>query len=291
MSKYFVAAVIVLACGAAASADYVSERQAAIDLVRAGKQQEALSAFLKMAEGHVTDFQKSDALEQACLRAMALREYDRATELAGKIPLAPVAKTCRLRIMEANRQWQGLVDTFKDEDIAGWPDDLVGEASGIRGRAYVALKDGQRAEGDLKRAADYLTESNSKGLALIELGDLYANLLKDDARALESYRKVYTTANVYKQAQAAISAAGILRRQNKADDAIRELNKVDPASMEPVHLRAALLFAYGETYAAQGQKAEALAKYREALAVAGGAAWLKSASATAIKQLEAPGSR
>ena len=57
--------------------DYVGERSEASGLVHARKPAEALAAFTELAGGAgISDFQKSDALEQAALWALIMKTYD-----------------------------------------------------------------------------------------------------------------------------------------------------------------------------------------------------------------------
>jgi tetratricopeptide (TPR) repeat protein len=287
MLKKLMVIGILFSLVAGARADYIEDRKAAMALVKAGKTEEALVAFNKMAEGPITAYQKSDALEQAVLCALNLKRSDQAMKLAGTIPLQPVSKLCQMRILTADRQWQALIDQFKDEDLNRWPDSLAGEAFQTRGDTYAALKNGPAAAADLKKATEYLTDVNSLGLALTALGGVYENLLKDDDLALETYRKVYAASTVYKHASAAMAAAGILQRRNKADEAIRELDTIDIKEMAPCNLRAATLNAYADAYAAQGKKAEAIAKYKEVLNETAAEPWRKEACEKQIKALEA----
>jgi len=57
MAHPIIAVVAVLLLCGAAWADYVSERKAAAELDRAGKHEEALAAFVKLAEG-VSNYRK-----------------------------------------------------------------------------------------------------------------------------------------------------------------------------------------------------------------------------------------
>ncbi len=287
MNKRAITLGIALSMCVNVLADYVTDRDAAMRLVWAGRHEEALAAFTKMAGDAKSDVQKSDALEQAVLCAIAVKKYDEAEELIRQIPLAPVSKTCRMRVLSANRKWQELADTFKDEDIDGWPEDVKGDAFHLRGGAYYSLKDGKNAEADLKRAAEYLYEDNSKGLALNALGDTYQLLLKNDALAIETYRRVYKTAALYKQCQAAISIAGIFRRQGKPDEALRELSTIDMAKVTVPYWRAAMLAAFGDALAGQGKKADAIARYNEALQVPDIHAGQKEAYEKEIRRLRA----
>ena len=286
MLKSIVTIGVLFSLVAGARAGYIEDRKAALELNKAGKTEEALAAFNKMAEGPITAYQKSDALEQAVLCALSLKRSDQAMKLAGTIPLPPVSKLCQMRILTADRQWQALIDKFKDEDITRWPDGLAGEAFETRGDTYAALKNGPAAVADLKKATEYLTDVNSLGLALTSLGGAYENLLKDDDLALATYRKVYAASTVYKHAAAAMAAAGILQRRDKADEAIRELDTIDIKEMVPCGLRAATLNAYADAYAVLGKKAEAIAKYKEVLNETAVEPWRKEACEKQIKALQ-----
>lgn len=287
-----IVAVIALGLfgGSAARADYPADRKAAEDLMRTGKSAEAMAAFIKLAEGPLTDMQKSDALDRAARLADSLKKYDQAMELAQKIPLAPVSKTCQMAIMQNNYKRAELIEKFKDEDIAAWPDSLKGEAFFQRGLCYYYLKNGPAAEKDLIPAAEFLTEANAYGLALNALGDTYRDLLKDDAKALDAYRRVHTTSFTYKVSQAAISAAGILTRQGKPDEALQELQRIDMKQVDHPYWRVYMLAAFGDVLGATpGKKAEAVAKYKEALQIPDIRDYQKTAILKALDALEGAG--
>jgi tetratricopeptide (TPR) repeat protein len=193
-----------------------------------------------------------------------------------------------MRIMSAERKWKEIIDKFKDDIIDNWPDEVAANAFHLRGGAYYNLKDGNKAEKDLKKAAELLTEENVKGLALIALGDTYQYLLKNDDLAIEAYRRVYKTA-FYKQCQAAISIAGIFQRQNKLDEAVTEMNRIDMKKVQSGYWRIAMLQAWGSVLGGQGKKSEAIAKYNEALNVDGISSGQKSACEKAIRNLQTDG--
>jgi len=286
MARRLVVFGIVISCCMHLSADYISDREAAIKMVEAGKYEEALAAFVRMAEGDVTDFQKSDALEQAALCANRLERYDQAMKLAQSIPLQPVSKTVQMRLMADNRKWNELIDKFKDEDIDNWPESVAGEAFYLRGRTYYFLKNGAAAAADLEKAVEYLMEDNIKGLALNTLGDTYQHLLKDDDRAIETYRRVYDTRNICKHCHAAMGIANVLARQEKYDEALQELARIDMAKVNHAYWNGAMLAAFGNVLAKQGKKAEAVAKYKEALRLEGVSSWQKEAWMKALKNLQ-----
>ena len=257
MLKKIIVLAVIMVCGINVLADYVSDRKTAMNLIRGGTNEEALALFKEMAAGKVSDFQKSDALEQAAMCANRLKRYDQAMDLARKIPLAPMSKTCQMQIMNSNRKWKELVEQFKGEDIGSWPDGIQGNAFFVRGGAVYRVGDGKMAESDLKKACEYLYDDNSKGLVLNALGDTYWNFFTNDVLAIESYRRVYTPRNIYKRAQAAIAIAGIFNSQQKYDEALRELNSIDISKMGSGYWCYAMLCALGNVFAKQGKKQEA----------------------------------
>src|SRR5690348_9010219 len=122
MIRFIGLCVVVVTAQSLAWADYVGDRQAAMELVKAGKTEAALAAFVKMSQGTVTAEQKSDALTQAAESASQLKQFDRAMELARQIPIAGVSKACQMHLLTEDHRWQEIVDGFKNEEIENWPD-------------------------------------------------------------------------------------------------------------------------------------------------------------------------
>ena len=287
MKRMSIVIALVLTWSAAGLADYILDRQAGVKLVKARKYKEAMAAFLKMAQGKVTDFQKSDALEQAVYCALRLKQHEQATKLARQIPMAQVSKYCRMSILASQRKRAELIETFKDEDFSKWPDFVAGPAFRLRGYAYQALKKGKEAEADLKKALTYPMDRRTHAKTVNALGAVYSGLLKDDAKAIETYRKALAGSNVYAQCRAVMSIAGILQRQKKYDEAVKELSKVPVKNVGNSHWRRNLLCALGDALAKAGKKAEAIAKYKEAMQVKGTRAKQKVSVEKKIKALEA----
>ena len=272
-------------------ADYIADRKAAMGLVRAHKYEAALAAFTKMAEGTDNDRQKSDALEQAALCAHHLKRYGKAMELAQQIPLTPASKRVQMRIMRENRKRGELIDRFKDEDLGAWPEKDAGAAFFYRGEAYFSLKMGQAAEADLKGALENLGKGPLRGQAALTLAHNYRRNLQDDQAALNAY--IQTQKIERKRDQwgwlyltAVTAAADILRHQKKHDEALAMLGQVAVDKTGDGYWKVALLHAYAETRASQGQKAKSLARFREALAVKGIADAQKAACERRIEKLE-----
>ena len=282
----FVTLLIVLTAGVA-RADYPDDRKAALALASSGKNKEALEAFTKLAQEAPTEAQRNDALEQATICAESLRQFDAGMALARQITAAPLSKHCQMRLLLGNRQWQDVVALFGPEDFSSWPEGFRAQSYHLRGQAYFAIKDGPRSEADLTQAAQSLTNSNDKGLALTQLGDVYRTLLNDPTRAVETYKKVYDTESVYKQCQAAIGIATVLRSQKKFDEAMQELQSRLTADVTSAHWRAKMLGEMGRTHVEAGRKAEAIAIYRDALAVKGVPEEFKGSFEDALKSLGA----
>jgi hypothetical protein len=287
-SFVFFVLLTVLATGVSRG-DYPTDRKAALELTAAGKNKEALEAFKKLAKEAPTESQRNDALDQATICAESLGQFDAGLTLARQITDAPLSKHCQMRLLVGNRQWQDTVTLFGAEDLSAWPESFRAQAYHLRGQAYFAIKDGPRAEADLSLAAQSLTSSNDKGLALVQLGDVYRTLLNDQTRAVDTYKKVYDTENVYKQCQAAIGIASVLRAQKKFDEALRELESRLTADVTSSYWRVKMLGEMGRTLAEAGRKPEAIAKYREALAVKGVPEEFKSSFEDALKLLGASG--
>jgi tetratricopeptide (TPR) repeat protein len=282
----FVTIMFVLAAGVA-RADYPDDRKAAVGLAASGKNKEALEAFTKLAQEAPTEAQRNDALEQATICAESLRQFDAGMALARQITAAALSKHCQMRLLLGNRQWQDVVALFGAEDFSAWPEGFRAQSYHLRGQAYLAVKDGPRAEADLTQAAQSLTSSNDKGLALVQLGDVYRTLLNDPIRAVETYRKAYDTDSVYKRCQASIGIATVLCAEKKFDEALRELQSRLTSDVTSAHWRAKMLSEMGRTLVEAGRKAEAVAMYREALAVKGVPEEFKSLSEDALKSLGA----
>jgi len=117
---------------------------------------EALPAYLALAEGTITDFQKSVALEQAASAASALKDYAQASSIVDHIPILAVQKVARMKVLTAQGKALEVVALFANEDIAQWPFWKRGEGYLIRGNAYGIAKNSKQAESDLTHALEWL---------------------------------------------------------------------------------------------------------------------------------------
>jgi len=171
-----------------------------------------------------------------------------------------------MRELSKNDRWMGLIEEFENEDFSAWPE--AAEAFHMRGVGYLHLKDAPKAERDLKEAVERDPE---EGFFWYNLAETCHALLKDDARALDAYRKAFELEDNFgwMPAAAAVKAVNILLYQVRNDEALDILRRYRDEDMEklPPYWRFHILRAYARTYAAQGREAEARVKFRQALIV------------------------
>lgn len=264
------AAIILLCCIVAARGDYIAGRNAAEQLARAGESEKALRAYLDLAAGMVTPFQKSDALMQASLLANRLGRTDEAIEIAQGIPLEPQSKIAQMRILEHHRRWTEALQQFGEDDMASWPDHVKGEALYQRGLMYFFTKQGDRARQDLQQAIPYITEPNLKGLALNRLGDTWRTLLNDPDQALRSYQQVLDTPRTgYKACEAAMTMARIHLDRNDPSAAWQTLQRIDMTHVKFAMWRSRMLMSRAQVLSALGKTSEAIAEHQSALTIDG----------------------
>jgi hypothetical protein len=142
--------------------DYITERRTADKLLRDRKREEALEAFEDLAiRDGLTDLQRSDALSLAAHAARTLKDFERAEQFAHQAPVKAVGKTIRMQNLLARRDFDELLEEFGEVDFGAWPFWSAGEAFFARGRAYIATRQAERADADL-RAALVLTPDKRK---------------------------------------------------------------------------------------------------------------------------------
>jgi hypothetical protein len=253
--------------------DFLTEYRAATELARARKHEEAIAAFLMLADGKtsetaLTEEQRSAVLEQAAASARALRDFARAEEIAARIPVEAVRKTARLQSLLDQYQSATIVTEFQDEDFATWPYWKRGEGLLLRGRASAVMKDGEGAVADYTRALPLLGDPRMRQSLNLALGQAQELLKQDDAAALNAYRAVYENAVTVGGADelgAVQAVARILTRQQQTEAALAELERIDTVKLGGTWRHSTLL-ARADAHAAAGRKAEALNLCREILA-------------------------
>lgn len=113
--------------------------------------------FLALAEGKVTEFQKATALEEA-----ARRDRKGAEAIIERIPVEAVKKTAQMQYLVAAGKASDVISRFGSEDFAKWPFWKRGDAFRLRGQAYAALKQKDRAETDLAAALQWTTDKRQR---------------------------------------------------------------------------------------------------------------------------------
>jgi tetratricopeptide (TPR) repeat protein len=247
--------------------DFVIGIRAAEKLLTQRSAGEAAAAFTALAGGKLTEGQRSYALEQAAAAARIMRDFARADELAGRIPIEAVKKTALMQNLLAGRKASEVVARFGAEDIGAWPFWKRGDGFFSRGRAYGITKAGPQAESDLARALEFTGDARVRQGINLALGANREMTLKDDNGALAAYRAVFDDGRRIGGADefsAVQSAARILTRQRKFDEALATLARIDTERQRGTWRNSTLL-ARGETLLAAGRKSEARAAFEAVL--------------------------
>lgn len=269
--------------------DYLIQSRAADDLLRSRKLKEALAAYVALAgaEG-VNDYQATAALEQAIRCARNLHDDALAAELADRIPIVAAAKTARMQNLLAQRRWAELIEQFGAEDLSQWPFWKAGEAYSARGTAYLSTGAGAKAEADLSAALELTSDTLARLGILLNLGDNRQRNLHDDDAALAAYRQIvaqtHSTGSAY-YFRGLQSAARILSRQNKHDEALAVLHHADFNNLRG-YWRGAMYRSLADALQSAGRKQQALAACQEVLQEPAASAADRKAAEGGIKALE-----
>lgn len=264
---YRVLLLILLTAVTVQANDYVEARSEAGRLHNAFKYEEALSAFAQLAEGDYSDFQLSDALYHAAECARILRRYEEAAAFADRIPMESMAKSAGMQNLEAQRQYQAIIDQYGSEDLMSWPVFPRLWALVARGRAYYQIGQGEAAEQDLKPAAVLLRYDTAKPAA-----DVYnlmalnrARNLDDPEGALQAWGHVIALARQGSQGSThltgCLQAADLLIELERYDEALEIVEILQPGQRTGVWNGYALL-AKIKVLVAAGRMEEALAAWR-----------------------------
>lgn len=240
----------------------------AMTLYNQGKYQEAQEMFVKVAEVVSTPQAKADCLFYAAFSLNGQKKYDEAIEMAKKIEIKPISIVCQMSIMGWNGKFNELIEAFKEEDINAWPEAYRGEGFFRRGYSYSKLKNTDAAIMDLEKSAEYYSDERAKMNSLGTLASIYESL-KDDPKTLDTYQRIQLLASIKGTApynNAMISRASILKRQGKYEEALADLQKIDTGKLAG-DMKFQILKISGEIYEAQGKNSDAVARYKEAVAV------------------------
>ncbi len=245
-------------------ADYLDASRKAADLLRQGKLEEALEAYKSAAQGDVTEFQKSAALELAAGAARSLRQREVADALAAQIPIPAVQKVVRMQNHLDFGNPARLLEEFKGEDISKWPFWKAGDGYFARGRAYMVGKAGREAEADFKRALEWSSEPRLRDVINQTLAGNFETNLGDPERALAAYREIVDAApqlGSAAQFTAVQGMARILSKRGQVDAALEVLKRVDTSKIG-AFWKSSIELSEAEALSAGGRRDEAAAAYR-----------------------------
>ena len=241
------------------------------------KYPEARQAFEKLAATAGTPVEKAMWQGRAAIAAGTRKGgFDRGMEMAKAIEDRPYSIQARMELMSSKRDYEGLIEAFKDEDIAAWPPRPIpprpryGEEADARccalldrGQAFYKTRSGKAAEKDLEKAAELARNSRRKIDIWLTLAYAQSQLLKNEEKAFAAYMSIAELggggADCYR---GVIGAADFLRKQGKYDEALDILSRMDPYRQSGWWLGAGLL-AVGQTLVDAGKPEEAVAAYRK----------------------------
>ena len=138
----------------------------------------------------------------------------------------------------------------------------------VRGRAFsFARKLGEKADADFQLALEFTSDARTRTNILSAMARNRESVLQDEDRALETYRVITSSTTNTGGAEyfsAIQSAARILTKRQKFDEAMKILDQVDAAKLGG-SWSPSMWLARAETLAAAGRGDEALAAYRSVL--------------------------
>ena len=276
MKRVIIVAIILVATSLNAAADFAEDFQAAKKLFNEKEYEAAHDAFVKLAEAAPNERGKAPSLSYAAIALRRLDRYDEAIALAKTIESKPMAAYTKMTIMTEARKHKELAEAFKDEDIAAWPDAINYKGFSMRGTARNVARDRQGALGYFEQCVALAGSDVWKKLEAMTNAASLCHRLGDDAKALATYRNVLAVyekqpgrKGIWHFPHTVLGAADVLTGQKKYDEALALLAayEVKPDKEKRNVWDFLVLEARGDSYAGQGKKAEALAAYREALAI------------------------
>ncbi|MHC4873855.1 MAG: tetratricopeptide repeat protein [Planctomycetota bacterium] len=264
MRELFLYAILILTISTQAySENYIIGKNKAKKLLHEKKTEEAFTAFEELAAGKVTDRQKADALSYAINCGISLKKFDKCKELAELIPIKDIKILKILQILDRTRKRKEAIDKFKDIDVEKLIELVRGDVYYQRGLAYMFLQDYENAKKDLEAALNYLNDKNTRPMTVNHLANIYFRHDKDAEKAIETYRKVYTMGHMYKAASAATGIAAIYKSQQKYDEALAELEKIDEKVMKHPIYKMNADFARAQIMEKMGKNEEAISAYKK----------------------------
>ncbi|MDB4749444.1 DUF4838 domain-containing protein [Rubripirellula sp.] len=248
--------------------DFLIECSAANKLLRRQQYEQALAAFVSLSNYETaTTYQKSFALAEAANCANRMKNAEQAAGFADSIPLESIARTVQMQNLLAERKWSAMIQQFGNEDFLSWPFTQIGAAAFARGQAHYSLKSGARADADFRLALEFTSDTRMRMSILRAMGQNREFVLKNDALAMETYRRIVdsnTNTGSAEYFTGLQGAARLLTRNGEFEDAFEVLDLVDIENLAG-SWRGAMRLSYSQTLEAAGRKSEALQLYRKVM--------------------------
>lgn len=254
-------------------ADFPEAFQAAMKLYGKKKNKAAYEAFLKLAEDKTTPYIKGKCLKYAAISLGRQKKYDQAIELAKKIQIKPLSVNSQMEIMLENRKYKELIEAFKDENIAAWPDEINYKGFSQRAKAYNALKNRQAALKDFEQSVAWSGSDIKEKLAALNNAASLYHALGNDGKAIKNYEKAFA---IYDEnpnlkgchlfPKTLMGASLVFKDKGEYDKALDILDKFKHREKRNTS-DCLILEACGDIYSAQRKNGKALEKYQEAAAV------------------------
>lgn len=199
------------------------------------------------------------------IAAKKLKDPDLALKIAGNIRDKGYAASQQMILLNNQKKYQEVIDKFSDKDISKWPFNCRLESYSVRANAFYKIKKFTEAISDLQEAAKSHGKVIYKGNAANLLGKIYQNELKDDAKAIEAYKKALkiTKANYAWRCNSFLNLNNLLIKTGKAEEAIALFKDFDLKKLSNENYKIQFLFAKAKALKAgkyNGQSASTLVK-------------------------------
>ena len=294
MFKKFFVFLVVVNCSVVifAQSDYSAQWKAAYKLYTTRKYDEAMDAFVKLAENTSSAGNKYNCYCYAGYSARKLKKYDEAIAFADKIgeiynPYKYMSLIRKEDFMYSAGKYKDIIDTFTLDDILKWPQCYRSEGLYYVGLAQYNLKNGEEAEKTFKQMQDSAESEYWKGLGLLRSAHNYRYRLKDADKAAETYNAtIESGAHPNHKSEAYVGLAGLLISQKKYDEALAEYDKLIAMKKVAAYWKSRGLYAKGNLLKTMGKNEAAIKCYKDAIATKGCADWVKNGCQKQLKALE-----
>ncbi len=272
--------------------DFLIAFDKAGQLKRARRVAEARDAFTRLANRDTaTDLQRSRSFAAAAECARLMDDDVGAAELGGRIPLDAIAKTAEMELLADQREWNKILERFGEEELRRWQFTEISAAARVRGRAFFAAGNGERAEADFQLALEYTSDSRTRMRLFHQIAQNRETVISDQDLALEAYQEICRStqhtgsADYFRGIQ---GAARIFVAQRKFDEAIEVLELVDAPKLGGTW-GGSMLLLRGQTLQSAGRVREAAEAF-QAVADSNSATERQvQAAAEALESIGVPG--